>query len=150
MHNYNVQPATKETIKRLQEVQFYLIIQQLQRAYGENTYTNGITENICQLCMCKLTNINLAAAEIKTLAYRPSALELVLTNKYLGINMRTLALIGRISNKTMYNALRNYDNTPLEPKLEEYLYEDVSKFVNGMKRIFEHMTYILGEPNVES
>lgn len=138
--------ATHSTKNRMKEVQFYLIIQQLQKEFGENIYLENIIENLSEMFGCRTTNIHYAISNLNTLAYKPTTLEFILANKYLKIDIRTLCTITKRASRTMYSTLEHYmtveEHYSLQPKFSDAILLDIELFNKGINKLFGKISNI--------
>ena len=137
---------TYNTKQRMKEVQFWLIIQQIKERYSTSIYIENVIENLSLLFGCKVTNINYAIANLDYLINKPKPLELGLLNKYADAQIRTICKVGRVANKTIYNALEDYveEGSPeLVPRLSDTVLIDIEKFIKGMDTVFGKISHLV-------
>jgi hypothetical protein len=139
---------TYRTQQRIQEVRFWLAIQQIKQHYRHNIYLENIIENLSMLFGCKVTDINYAIENLETYLNKPTPLELGLVHHYAQVQIRTICKIAHIANQTVYQSLREYvdqDSYELTPKMSDDLVHQIIKFNKGLTKLFDNMSHIVKE-----
>ena len=143
-----LRPPAESTKKRMWEVQFYLTMMELTQGTVNDYYIENIIENIMLKAGTKVSILNVAFSELCGRVNKPSPLELIMTNQYLKIPMRSITAVSRVSNRTLYAALEDYienGDYDLEPIFEDDVLEEIRKFNESIRNIFPHISKLTGE-----
>jgi len=142
--NVNFNALHPNTLNRLEEIRFYLIIQQLEQSKIDIMFQGMFIETICKSYGINISDINYAVTYTK--ANRPKHYEFSLLSQIQKVNIRTICKFGKVSYKKMVSSLEAYLNDLHEQPLvccpEPEIRKAIVSFNSAYKKLFSHSTYL--------
>jgi len=134
-----------DTLNRMEEVRFYLIIQQLEQTNIDIMFQGMFLETICKSYGINISDINYAITYTK--ANRPKHFEFNLLSQIHKVNIRTICRFGKVSYKKMQSSLDNYINNlhaqPLVCCPDLPIRKAIVSFNKAYRNLFGHSSYLI-------
>lgn len=145
--NYELHPADGDSARRIVEVVFYLLLNQVYSNKSTSDYeTKQLVESLSVYFGCKPTTINMAYQNMLALTHAPSPTERVIALKYIGLPVRTIQRLVGIHQNTVYRYLKDYienGQLGLAPRFDTDTDRQLLKFNKQMVKTFGPLNEIL-------